>query len=105
MIPRNITISTNLLKVKFFIAVVLALAVCGFANAQQMGSYTPIQWDSNNQQLVDTLNYGFEQAVPEAIAAGQIGDEKWNCTNMVSVQEQIVAGINYDFIVVIVETT
>ncbi len=84
---------------KFFIALVLALAVCGFTSAQQMGGYTPIQWDSNNQQLVDILDYGFEQAIPQAIASGEISEGEWNWTNVVSAQEQIVAGINYDFIV------
>jgi len=85
---------------KFFIALVLALAICGFTTAQQpVGGYTSIQWDANNQQLVDILNFGFEQAVPQAIAAGQISKGDWNWTNVISVQEQIVAGINYDFIV------
>jgi len=85
---------------KFFIAFVLALAIFGFSSAQGTpGGYTPIQWDPSNQQLVNALNYGVNQAVPKAIAAGQISNGKWNWTNVISVQEQVVAGMNYDFIV------
>ncbi len=85
---------------KFFIAFVLALAVCGFASAQGTpGGYTPIQFDPNNQQMVNALNYGVSQAIPQAIAAGQISDGVWVNTGIISTQEQIVAGINYDFIV------
>lgn len=84
---------------KFFIALVLALAVCGFASAQQVGGYTPIPWNSNDQELVDFLNYGLQQAVPQAIAAGQLSEGEWNWTNVLSVQRQVTTETNYDYIV------
>ncbi len=85
---------------KFFVAFVLALAVCGFASAQGVaGGYIPIQFDPNNQQMVNALNYGVSQAIPQAIASGQISDGVWVNAGIISTQEQIVAGINYDFIV------
>ncbi len=85
---------------KFFIAFVLALAVCGFTSAQGVaGGYIPIQFDPNNQQMVNALNYGVSQAIPQAIASGQISDGVWANAGIISTQEQIVAGINYDFIV------
>ena len=85
---------------RFFIAVVLALAVCGFATAQSTpGGYNPIKFNPSNQQLVAILDYGVDQAVPKAIAAGQISEGEWNWTNVMSAQVQVVAGMNYDFIV------
>ncbi len=85
---------------KFFTAFVLALAVCGFASAQGIpGGYTPIQFDPSNQQMVDAFNYGLDQAIPQAIASGQIPDGVWANAGLISTQEQIVAGINYDFII------
>jgi len=85
---------------KFFIALVLALAVCGFATAQGTpGGYTPIKFNPNNQHLVAILNYGVAQAVPQAISAGQISEGEWNWTTVVSAQNQVVAGMNYDFVV------
>ncbi len=85
---------------KFFIAFVLSLAVCGFVSAQGTpGGYTPIPFDPSNQQMVNALNFGVYQAIPKAIAAGEISNDIWKYTNVISVQEQIVAGTNYDFIV------
>ncbi len=87
---------------KFFIALVLALAVCGFASAQQSGSYTPIQWDANNQTLADILNFGVQSGVSEAITAGQItNNNEWFWTNVLSVQVQVIPndGTFFDFIV------
>jgi len=91
---------------KFFIALVLALAVCGFVSAQQQpGGYTPIQWNANNQTLVSFLDFGVQSAVPEAIQAGQISQGNWDWTNVISVQTQVVDGMNYDFIVDIEDGT
>ena len=91
---------------KFFIAIVLALAVCGFASAQQQpGDYTPIQWNANNQTLVSFLDFGVQSAVPQAIAAGRISQSDWAWTNVISVQTQVVDGMNYDFIVDIEDGT
>ncbi len=85
---------------KFLIALVLSLAIFGFSSAQGTpGGYTPIQFDPSNQQMVNALNYGVSLAIPKAIAAGQISNGIWKYTNVISVQEQIVAGTNYDFIV------
>ena len=91
---------------KFLIALVLALAVFGFSNAQSTpGGYTPVKWNPSNQQLVDILDYGVEQAVPKAIAAGQIAKGDWAFTNVISVQNQVVAGMSFDFIVDIADAT
>ncbi len=84
---------------KFFIAIVLALAVCSFANAQQVGGWTSIPWSANDQELVDFLNSGLQLAVPEAIAAGQLSDGEWNWTNVLSVQDQVTTVMSYDYIV------
>ncbi len=92
---------------KFFIALVLALAVCGFASAQQSGSYTPIQWDANNQTLADLLNFGVQSSVPQAIVSGQLADgTEWSWTNVLSVQVQVIPndGTFFDFIVDIEDT-
>jgi len=85
---------------KVLILLVLSLAIFSFSNAQGTpGGYTPIKFNPNNKQLVTILDYGVEQAVPKAIAAGQISKGKWNWTNVLSVQNQVVAGMNFDFIV------
>ncbi len=86
---------------KFFIALILALAVCGFATAQgtPVGGYNPITFNPNNKNLVAILDFGVDQAIPLAIASGQISEGEWNWTNVVSAQVQVVAGMNYDFIV------
>ena len=85
---------------KFFILLVLSLATFGFSHAQSTpGGYTHIKWNPANQQLVDILDYGVDQAVPKAIAAGQISEGNWAWTNVISVQNQVVAGMNFDFIV------
>ncbi len=85
---------------RFLIALVLSLAIFGFATAQGTpGGWTPVKFDPSNQQMVSALNYGVSQAIPKAIAAGEISNGIWNYTNVISVQEQVVAGMNYDFIV------
>jgi len=89
---------------KFFVLLVLSLALFSFSSAQSTpGGYTPIKWNPNNKQLVAILNFGVDQAVPQAIAAGQISKGKWNWTNVLSVQNQVVAGLNFDFIVEIAD--
>jgi len=89
---------------KFFIALVLALAVCGFASAQQTGQsggYIPIQWDANNQTLADILNFGVQSGASEAITAGQIANStEWYWTNVLSVQANVIDdGTFFDFVV------
>ncbi len=92
---------------KFFIALVLALAVCGFASAQQSGggpqdgAYVPIQWDANNQTLVDLLNFGVQSSAPQAIAAGQLANSnEWFWTDVISAQVQVIPndGTFFDFV-------
>ena len=69
----------------------------GTRGASQAGGYSPIKWNPNNQQLVDVLNFGIEQVVPQAIAAGQLAQGDWNWTKVNSVETQIVTGTNYSF--------
>ncbi len=91
---------------KFFIALVLSLAIFGFSNAQSTpGGYSPIKFNPNNKQLVAILNYGVEQAIPKAIAAGQISQGTWNYTSVLSASNQVVAGMNFDFVVEIKDKT
>ena len=91
---------------KFFIALVLSLAILGFSSAQSTpGGYSPIKFNPNNKQLVAILNFGVDQAVPQAIAAGQISNGIWSSTNVISAQNQVVSGMNYDFIVDIADET
>ena len=57
---------------KFFIALVLALAVCGFVSTQgTSGGYTPIQYSAKNSTLLNMYNYGCEIAQIDAITQGQ----------------------------------
>ena len=91
---------------KFFIAFVLALALFGFSKAQSTpGGYSPIKFSANNKQLVAILNFGVNEAVPKAIAAGQISKGEWNYTSVLSASNQVVAGMNFDFVVEIKDKT
>ena len=74
-----------------------ATAAKGMRGLSQPGGYSPVKWNPNNQQLVDVLNFGVEQAVPQAIAAGQLAQGDWNWTKVNSVETQIVTGTNYSF--------
>ena len=88
-----------------FTILIFALAVLCFSAAtakgmrglSQPGGYTPVKWNQNNQQLVDVLNFGVDQAVPQAIAAGQLAQGNWTWTKVNSVETQIVTGTNYSF--------
>ncbi len=55
---------------KFFIVLILTLAVCGFVSAQDSpdnpGAWTPIQYNANNQTLSNLFDFGYEQAGLEA---------------------------------------
>ena len=85
---------------KFLVALVLAL-VCGFTTGQQTqgtaGDFTPIPWDPNNEELVSLMNFGLQDAIPNAIAAGQILEGYWTWTQVNNVEVQVVAGMNYQF--------
>jgi len=84
-----------------FTILILALAVFCFTTAtaqgSQAGGYQTIQWDPTNQQLVDVLNFGVDQAVPEAIAADLIPNGNWIWTQVNKVESQVVTGTNYIF--------
>jgi len=95
---------------KFFIVLVLSLAVCSFVTAQEtgetfsVGAYQPIQWDPADQELADLMNWGLENAMLYASAAGQLHDSEWHPVEVKSVESEVVDGINYDFVVDIQNT-
>lgn len=87
---------------KFFIALIISLAVSSFAIAQKTqgtpGGYTPIQWNESNEELVDLLDYGMKNAIPAAIAAKKLTQAPWVWVKVNSVEAQVVAGgMNYKF--------
>ncbi len=86
---------------KFFIALVLSLAICGFVISQQTpttaGDWVTIEYNNNNDELRRSLFFGVDESVSMAITAGQIADGVWNCTQVNSLKAQVVAGINYNF--------
>ena len=94
---------------KFFIALVLSLAVFSFANAQGIGTiiggnYFPVKWDPDGS-YVYLLNYGLQMSIPHAVAAGKLANGKWNWININGVQAQALDGMNYDFNVEIQDET
>ncbi len=88
---------------KFFIAVILCLAVCGYVSAQSApGGFTPIQYSARNQTLLSLYNYGCEIAQIDAISQGQSsGGWVFITVNSLGVQ-QVANGNNYQFNVAIV---
>jgi len=81
---------------RFFLLLVLSLAIFGFSAAQ---GYTPIQWDPNSQQLVSILNYGIAQATLAANSNGQLAGE-WYWTDVTSVETEVTSTrTNYSFVV------
>jgi len=95
---------------KFFIVLVLSLAVCSFVTAQEagetsaIGAYQPIQWDPADQELADLMNWGLENAMLYASAAGQLHDAEWDMVEVKGVESEVVNGVNYDFVVDIQNT-
>ncbi len=85
---------------KFFLLLVLSFAVIfGFTTANNS---TTVQWDPNNQQLVNILNTGLEEAVAEAIQSEQILNCKYNWTKVTSVENCNMAGMtSYSFSVLV----
>ncbi len=81
---------------KFVLLLVLSFAaIFGLASASNC---TTIQWDPSNQQLVNILNTGFQQAVAEAIQEGKIVNCAWNWTQVMNGETCITGGIpNYNF--------
>ncbi len=90
---------------KFFVLLVLSLAICNLFAAQEtgetssLGAYQPIQWDPSNQELVDVMNWGLENAMLDASAAGELHDAEWHMSEVKSVESEVVNGINYEFVV------
>jgi len=82
-------------------ALALLLAVFNFAAAyneeQIVGGYTPLEWNGEDQELTNLLNWGVQEAVWEAIEAGELEAGEWHWTEVNSVSSQVVAGTNYDF--------
>ena len=79
------------------IALVFAIFCFATTTAQGAGGYQPIQWNQNNQQLVDVLDFGLDEILPQAISAGQLAQGTWTWTKVNSVESQVVVGTNYAF--------
>jgi len=85
---------------KFIIVVVFVLASFCFISARQTEGYIPIQWDANNQTLVDILHFGVHDGVSEAVLKHQIPDADWGYTDVRSVEvQEIKVGTFFDFTV------
>lgn len=93
---------------KFFIILVLALAVCGFATAQvnvgvqdvpdlEDGGLLPVQWDPNDEKLVGVLEFSLQGVIPAAISAGQIPSGNWAWTKVNSVEASSIHEMKYQF--------
>ena len=83
---------------RLLILLVLYLANFGFSAAQGApGTWTPVQWDPHNDQLVGILDYAVGQATFAAMGAGQLSPDYWQWTNVISVQTQVNSGTNYEF--------
>ncbi len=79
---------------KIFLLFVLSVMIFGLTVAQQ--NYTSIQWDPNNQQLVNILNTGLKEA-----ASGN-GDLVWNRTSVSRIETMSSGGAtDYYFIVLL----
>jgi len=87
---------------KFFIALVFALAVCGCVSAQGTpGGWTPIQYDPHNETLTNVYTFGREMAQIQAILSGEDPNGDWIYLKVNSLQVQVVNGVNYQFNVAI----
>jgi len=80
-----------------FHTLLVALAGCFIAKSQDTGGYQEIEYDPNNQQLVDTMNFGLQAAISQQYAHGILDTLNWDFGVVNSVQSQVVNGINYDF--------
>jgi len=91
---------------KFFIALVLALAVCSFASAQGFdGGWLPIQYDPHNETLANYYIFGCEMSQVRAIQSGEDPNGDWVFIDVISLQYIISDGNNYRFNVAITEGT
>ena len=86
------------------ILLVLSLAMFGFSNALSTPTgYTPIAWNPNNQVLLNILDYGVDQAIPKAIAAGKLPEGEWAWTTVLGAFYQVVGTGKYFNLVVDIE--
>ena len=82
---------------KFFIVVVLALAVCSSVSAQTPGGWTPIRWNSSNTELKNVLDFGLGESIADAITTGELSNTDWGWIQIKSIETQVVDGMNYAF--------
>ncbi len=77
---------------KFFILLVLSLALLDISNAIPTpgDNWSPFPWNPASQELVDVLNYGVNAAVPDAIAEGELADGQWKWTNVTNLEIQVL---------------
>lgn len=88
---------------KFFIALVLALAMCSFASAQGFdGGWIETPYDPNNATLSDFYEFGREMAQLRAIETGEDPNGDWI---YLEVNRLDVLGVYYRFNVAIVQGT
>ena len=73
---------------KFSLVLILSLALFSFVNAQVPEEWTVVIWNPDNTALVGILNDGLQDALPEAIAAGQLGAGRWSLAKVNSITEQ-----------------
>ncbi len=85
---------------KFFILLALSLAFCGLTTAQDFnGDWQPVNWDPSNRLLSGMMNFGLQQAVPEAISAGNLPQGQWSLVhvNLITNQPQAGGAVDYNF--------
>ncbi len=82
---------------KFFLVIVLSLAVSTFVTAQDSDDWTTIPWNPNDQTLVGALNGGLKDALPQA--AHLLGPGQWSLAQVTDVRERSEGdnGTDYDF--------
>lgn len=85
---------------KLFILLALSLAFCGLVTAQDPnGQWQPVNWDLSSKLLSGMMNLGLQEAVPEAISAGNLPQGQWSLAhvNLIANQPQGNGDVNYNF--------
>ena len=91
---------------KFFIALVFALAMCSFASAQGFdGGWITIQYDPHNATLTNYYDFGREMAQLQAIETGEDPNGDWTFLQVNSLEFIIENGNYYRFNVEISQGT
>ena len=75
----------------------IALALLQVVSSQVVGGWQPIDWTGDDQELNDLLDWGVQEAVWEAVEAGELESGEWAVSEVNSASQQIVAGINYEW--------